>query len=919
VGRHDHFFELGGHSLLAVTLIERMRRLGFKVDVRSLFATPTLADLAAIVDADVLAVEVSPNLILSGCQAITPQMLPLVELTQEEIEQIVNAVSGGAANVQDIYPLAPLQEGILFHHLMGGEGDPYLLAMQFSFDSRARLDRYIGALQAVVDRHDILRTAVLWEGLSEPVQVVLRKAALQIEEVKLDPEMGDVAEQLYARFDPRHFRISVQSAPLLRLYTSYDAIHDRWLLMTLRHHLTGDHTTDEVMKEEIQAHLLWRTSELPAPQPFRNLVAQARSGVSPQEHEKFFEQMLGDVDEPTLPFGLANVQGDGSDIEEARLVLDDSLARRIRAQARRMGVSAASLCHLAWARLLSKLSSREDVVFGTVLFGRMQGGEGADRVMGLFINTLPILIRVDEEGAESAVRRTHTLLADLLLHEHASLALAQRCSAIPAPTPLFSALLNYRHNSGATQVPSEETIEAWRGIRGVRGEERTNYPFTLSVSDLGEGFSLDAQTPVSIGPMRVCQYMQTALESLVEALETSPARAICSLEVLPPDERNRVLYEWNDTKAEYPSDQCVHELFEAQVERTPAAAAVMFEDEELSYRELNARANRLAHYLRELGVKPDDRVAICVERGLEMIVGLLAVLKAGGAYVPLDPAYPVERLRFMLEDSEPVALLTQTHLGAMFTTHGPSMIEIDAATPRWERHPETNLDRNTVALNSCHLAYIIYTSGSTGTPKGIAIEHKNTVNLIQWGRRSFDITTLKHTLFSTSLNFDMAVFECFVPITLGDYTHAVRDVSHIPKDITLISTVPSALNMLLDLNGVPKSTEMIHLGGEPVKRSLLNQIFATTNVERVCNLYGPSETTTYSTLCTISRSESTREVTIGRPISNVQVYILDAHGEPVPVGVAGEMYIGGAGVARGYLNRPELTAEKFLRDPFVDE
>ena len=269
-----------------------------------------------------------------------------------------------------------------------------------------------------------------------------------------------------------------------------------------------------------------KQDDLPSPQPFRNLVAQARLGVGKEEHEGFFRRMLEDVDEPTAPFGLLDVQGDGSDIEEAHLVLDPALCRRLRAHSRRLGVSAASLFHLAWARVLSKVTGREDVVFGTVLFGRMQSGEGADRVMGLFINTLPLRIEVGREGVESALHRTHTLLADLMRHEHASLALAQRCSGVPAPAPLFSALLNYRHSPGSEQAPSAEAMRAWEGILWLRGEERTNYPFTLSVNDLGKGFSLNAQTPASIGAMRVCEFMNTALESLAEALEASPTTAV---------------------------------------------------------------------------------------------------------------------------------------------------------------------------------------------------------------------------------------------------------------------------------------------------------------------------------------------------------------------------------------------------------
>ena len=448
VGRRDNFFELGGHSLLAIRLIERMRRVGLYTDVRALFTTPVLAELALAVGRASPEVEVPANGIPEGCGSITPEMLPLVELSQAEIDRIVAGVPGGAANVQDIYPLAPLQEGILFHHLLSQEGDPYLLSSVTEFDTRARLEQYLAALQAVIDRHDILRTAVAWEGLREPVQVVWRHAPLPVEEVELDAEREDAAEQLWRRYDPRRYRMDLGRAPLLRACIAEDRARGRWLLLLLTHHLTGDHESLEVLQEEISAHLRGRESELPAPLPFRNYVAQARLGVSREEHERFFRGMLGDVEEPTAPYGLLDVWGEGHGIGEAWLPVAGDLGARLRRRARALGVSAASLCHLAWAQVLARLSGRQDVVFGTLLFGRMQGGEGADRVMGPFINTLPVRIGVGEEGVEAAVRRTHALLADLLRHEHASLALAQRCSGVAAPAPLFTSLLNYRYGGG---------------------------------------------------------------------------------------------------------------------------------------------------------------------------------------------------------------------------------------------------------------------------------------------------------------------------------------------------------------------------------------------------------------------------------------------------------------------------------------
>ena len=589
VGRRDNFFALGGRSLLAVTVMERMRGQGLHADVRTFFRTQTLADLAASLGAPSDIIDVPPNRIPLNCEAITPEMLPLAELSQEEIDRIVAGVAGGAGNVQDIYPLAPLQEGILFHHLMGGEGDPYLLAGLLSFDSRTRLEGYLAAMQAVITRHDILRTAVVWEGLREPVQVVWREAKLRVEQVELGEDGGDAAEELYRRYDPRQHRTDVRQAPLLRVYVARDPVRDRWLMLLLLHHLIGDHTTLDVMQEEVQAYLSGQAEQLPAPLPFRNLVAEARLGVSEEEHEAFFRNMLEDVEEPTAPFGLLEVQGDGRGIVEARVELDRRLARRIREQAQRLGVSAASVCHVAWGRVVGRVSGREDVVFGTVLFGRMQGGVGADRAMGLFINTLPVRMEIGEEGAEASIRRMHGVLAELMRHEHASLSLAQRCSGVIAPAPLFSALLNYSHTTQAPQsLPEKGLLElkAWEGMEWLRSEERSNYPFTLTVDDLGERFALSAQTVASIDPRRVCEYMHTALASLVEALEEEPGRALWRVEVLPAAEREQVLYGWNDAARDFPNDKCGQELFEEQVERAPDAPVLVDEEGTVSYGEL---------------------------------------------------------------------------------------------------------------------------------------------------------------------------------------------------------------------------------------------------------------------------------------------------------------------------------------------
>ena len=931
VGRHDNFFELGGHSLLAVTVIERMRRADLQADVRALFATPTLMALAAAVGGESDSVVVPPNLIPSDCTGITPEMLTLVSLNQEDIDRIVSTVPGGAANVQDIYPLAPLQEGILFHHVLESTGDVYLSATLLSIDNREHLNQFVEALQAVIDRHDILRTAVVWDGLVDPLQVVWRRAPLLAEEIKLDAADGDIAEQLRMRFDPRHYRIDVRQAPLMRLFFAEDPANDRWIILEMMHHLMGDHATLAVMQEEIHAHLHGQTHRLPTPLPFRNFVAQARLGVSVEEHEAFFTKMLGDVDEPTDPFGLQDVRGNGSQIADARREVDPQLYQRIRACARALGVSVASMCHLAWAQVLARICGRDDVVFGTVMLGRMQGGEGSDRGMGMFINTLPVRMRIGDESARTSVRRMHELLTQLLRHEHASLALAQRCSAVRAPAPLFTALLNYRHAEAAVEQDAQ-AVDVWAGMEFLSGGERTNYPFVLNIDDFGEGLSLDAQVDVATDPERLCAFMLAALDSLTTALEQAPATPVRRLEIMPEAERRQVLEAFNDTAVAYPQGRCIHALFEAQAARTPDATALVFEQQTLSYGELNRRANRLAHHLIELGVKPDDRVAICAERSLEMVVGLLGILKAGGAYVPLDPNYPVDRLVHMLTDSAPVALLTyatgptavMSQLSSLSSAIPVCDLRVDAGD--WAAQQEHDPAAQAMGLTPEHLAYVIYTSGSTGVPKGVMIEHRAAHNFILGLNQQLDLVVGRHWLFLTSTSFDIALYEWLGCLSNGDpCVVASAEEQHDPLRLTrllaqhdfgLIQTTPSRWLQLLDTGWQATGSPLALCGGEALSAKLQSDLCAAG--VRLWNCYGPTEATVWSLVNAIDPSaHESKRVSLGRGLPNYKHYLLGPTRELVPVGAIGEIYIGGASVARGYLNRPELTAERFLPDPYA--
>ncbi|WP_052189507.1 non-ribosomal peptide synthetase [Xenorhabdus sp. NBAII XenSa04] len=967
VSRYDHFFELGGHSLIAVSLIEQLRNLGWVLDIQIIFTRPVLHEMAnAILSSQQEAIQgnigqekavvftVPPNLIPDGCTTITPDMLTLVSLSQHEIDAIAAAIPGGAANIQDIYPLTPLQEGIFFHYLLQKQGDIYLLRNLLSFNSRERLDTFLAALQRVINRHDILRTSIYWQELAQPVQIVWRQVSLHINTFSANSEQ-EISSQLLAHSDPHQHRVDISQAPLVSADIAYDPAQNAWLLTLCIHHLICDHITLERIIDEIgvllrghselpnhteSGYLDSRHSEtLPPVLPYRNFVAQSLH-VSTSTHEAYFHKVLSDVDAPTASFEILDLHSgeqknsSKQQISETKQSLDTALSRAIRTQARRQGVSPSILFHVALALVLAKTSGRDDVVFGTVLLGRMQGSSGIDQVMGLLINTLPIRIRLTENSVQTTLQETYLSLMRLLEHEQATLTLAQRCSGVIPPLPLFNTLLNYRHSQ------SDATFAKLEGTRLLMQEERINYPIGLFVDDWGDEFSLVAQTVPNIDSVRLIGYMTTALAGLVKVLETSPQQPILEISILPARERQQLLMDFNtvqsrqdfslsqDTAADFPQyDALIHELFEKQAQRNPDAIAVIFEEQSLSYAELNRQANRLAHRLIALGVRPDDRVAICAERSLEMIVGLLAILKAGGAYVPLDPSYPAERLTYILEDAAPVVLLTQTPLINRLVSTVP-IIDLCNLAFLITDMPASNPDPLLLGLTPHHLAYVIYTSGSTGLPKGVMNEHRGVVNCLLWAQETYQFTSQDRVLQKTPFSFDVSVWELFPPLMFGaqlilacpdGHKDPLYLLSEIERNrITIIHFVPTMLQQFLYAIPIGRCLSLRHIfcSGEAFPYTLQQKCLSYFTHCQLHNLYGPTEAAIHVTAWQCVPDGYIGRVPIGQPITNIQIYLLDRHGEPVPIGVTGEIYIGGVGVARGYLNRPELTTEHFIADPF---
>ncbi|TQF02757.1 amino acid adenylation domain-containing protein [Kitasatospora acidiphila] len=919
VGVDDDFFALGGHSLLAVSLVENLRTRGVSVSVKALFETPTPARLADAAGAE--RVVVPANLIPEDATQITPEMLPLVELTQAEIDRVVAQVEGGAANVADVYPLAPLQEGIFFHSLMagrdGGRADVYAQPTVLRFASRERLDAFVGALQRIVNRHDIYRTAIAWEGLAEPVQVVARRVDLPVEQVELDPQGMDPVEQMRT-LDVS--RMALDRAPLMSLHIAVEPGGDQWLALLRIHHLAQDHTTLDVLVSELRAFLSGRSASLPEPLPFRDFVAQARLGVPREEHERYFAELLGDIEETTAPYGILDVHNDGTTTAHARFHVEGELAARVRDLARSNGVSAATVFHLAWARVLASLSGRDDVVFGTVLFGRMNSGAGSDRVPGLFLNTLPMRVRVGVEGVAEALSGVRRQLAELLVHEHAPLSLAQQASGVTGGSPLFTSIFNYRHN----EVAAPEPGTALEGITMLTSQDRTNYPLSVSVDDLGTGFSFSVLAVAPADAEQICALMNAAVENLAASLVDAPESRLADVAVLDAAGRRLVVEEWNDT-ARPLVDATLPGLFAAQVARTPDAVAVVFEGVELSYAELDARANRLARLLVGLGVGPESVVAVLMERSVELVVSLLAVLKAGGAYLPVDPEYPAGRIAAVLADAGPVCVLSTTALEAsvpddvarVLVDH-PLVVSELAGLP---------VQAPVVEVLPAHPAYVIFTSGSTGRPKGVAVPHAGIVNRLAWMQELSGLSAGDRVLQKTPFGFDVSVWEFFWPLVQGAALVLARPGGHREpaylaeliqrQNITVTHFVPSMLEAFLRESAAVDCTGLraVFCSGEALAAPLRDRFLELLDGVPLFNLYGPTEASVDVTAARCAVGDGA-VVPIGGPVANTRVYVLDGSLSPVPVGVEGELYLAGVQLARGYVGRAGLTAERFVACPF---
>jgi amino acid adenylation domain-containing protein/non-ribosomal peptide synthase protein (TIGR01720 family) len=849
-------------------------------------------------------------------RGVTPSDFPLAGLTQQQLDTLPLVI----ADVEDLYPLSPMQQGMLFQSVYSQGSTDYINQMRVDVQG-LDVSRFQQAWQAAVDSHETLRSGFLWQaGLNQPLQVVYKQVQLDL--VAHDWQGRDdcdvALDDLAATLRTQGF--ALEQAPLLNLVVVRTGPSSHHLIYT-NHHILMDGWSGSQLFGEVLQHY---AGEALRPQVgrYRDYIGWLQA-QDKTVSETFWKAQLAELHEPTrLARGVMDAQGAVPMVNgEHKLAFDLPQTECLKAFAQTHKVTLNTLVQSAWLMLLARHTGQSTVAFGATVAGRPAELRGIEQQVGLFINTLPVVATPDPQMPIGQwLQQIQAQNLGLREQEHTPLFEIQRWAGLGGEA-LFDSILVFEN------YPVSEALEQGSpsGLRfgAVQSLEQTHYPLTVLLG-MGHTLGLEFNYNRQAFSAEEIQRLAGHFSELLLALASSVHHRLADLPSMTDVERQTLLYGWNDTVRDYPRQQTVHQLIEAQVVLTPQAPALVFGGESLDYSELNRRANRLAHRLIEAGVGPDVLVGLAVERSIDMVVGLLAVLKAGGAYVPLDPEYPRERLAYMLEDSGVKLLLTQAHLREQLPI--PQGLEtLVLGESAFEGYSDANPG---IALDGENLAYVIYTSGSTGQPKGAGNRHSALANRLQWMQEAYRLDVSDTVLQKTPFSFDVSVWEFFWPLMTGSRLVVAAPGDHRDpgklvrlinaEQVTTLHFVPSMLQAFLQDPAVSTchTLQRIVCSGEALPVDAQQQVFAKLPQAGLYNLYGPTEAAIDVTHWTCV-DEGRDAVPIGRPIANLGCYILDSHFEPLPVGVLGELYLGGIGLARGYHRRPVLTAERFVAHPFI--
>ncbi|WP_241566832.1 non-ribosomal peptide synthetase [Hahella sp. KA22] len=859
----------------------------------------------------------------------TPSDFPLVKLSQRQLDRLQQDYP----TLEDLYPSTPMQQGMLFHTELSGDTGVYMTRLGIML---RQLDPLLfqQCWRSLIARHAILRTAFASVEGQEPLQLVQSQAEAPWRRLDWRP-LSETEQQatLQALLEETpHY--DLRRAPLMDFTLAQTGDSDYWFVWRHHHALLDGWCLPILFKELLTLYQHGANQQslpLPAVAPFREYIAWLQQQSSTQA-EDYWRAYLAGFNAPTaLPGARPSIAtADAQPQQEAGLTLSATLTTQLQQLAQSQQVTLNSVVQAAWGLLLSRYSGEQDVVFGGTRSGRPEALPGAEFMVGLFINSVPMRLQLTGNlSIADCLQQLHKAQASHDHYSYAPLVDIQHWSEIGGGRHLFESLLvfeNYPLDASLTESTSSSDRFV---IAQVIANEQTNYPLSLSiVPDDRLHFKLlyQPQRFAEDSIRRLLTHLQQLLIAMTRAEASS---AMSGLNMLTEQETRQLLIDWNQTAAPYPADQCIHELFEAQAAKSPQAVAVVFADDALTYDELNRRANQLAHYLIEQGVKPDSLVGLCVERSLEMIIGLLGILKAGGAYVPLDPSAPPARIQAILDDCQPVLLISQTRCAESLSSYSGALVCLDADWSIIESSPGS---QSPVSSRSNDLAYVIYTSGSTGKPKGVLQHHQTLLNLVQHQALEGQLIQAMRTLQLTNITFDVALQEIVTSWFTGSclvliHNDARLDMSQLAavlsnQRIERLFIAPALLQALTDfLNKqkilLPYVKEIITAGEALQITGSLHQFMQTHPSCGLWNHYGPSETH----VVTIERVKEFNVgdiPAIGKPLKNHQCYVVNQQNQLQPIGAPGELLVSGTGLARGYLNRPDLTAEKFIPNPFSD-